>query len=104
VFEDTVDEHGDKMARVQIDKTASIDELVGILHSSVGNSSKMIIPSRSDYQTGFLRKDLLSITRKDSDILARKRIKKEYNHPPDSVMALIYAIKAMQIEETVEWK
>lgn len=106
VFEDTVDEHGDKMARVQIDKTASIDELVGMLHSSVGNSSKMIIPSRSDYQTGFLRKDLLSITRKDldTDILARKRIKKEYNHPPDSVMALIYAITAMKIEETVEWR
>lgn len=90
------------MARVQIDKTTSIDELVGMLHSSMGNSSKIIIPSRSDYQTGFLRKDLLSIARKDMDVLVRKR--KEYKHPPDSVMALIYAITAMKIEETVEWK
>jgi len=29
--------------------------------------------------------------------------KKEYNHPPDSVMALIYSLIALKVIEETEW-
>ncbi len=33
----------------------------------------------------------------------RQRPKKEYNHPPDSVMALIYSIMALKVIEKTRW-
>jgi len=71
---------------------------------------KLMIPSRHDYQVDFLVNDLTSITRKDFDYLEdqskvdpRQRPKKQYNHPPDSVMALIYALIAIKHENEWHW-
>ena len=33
----------------------------------------------------------------------RQRPKKEYNHPSDSVMALIYGLTALKITEEIKW-
>lgn len=112
IFDDTIDEHGDQVGRVQIDKTASVDELINTVNGTIsykGNKcTKLIIPSKYDYEIGFLLKDFISITRKDLQNLdkitdPRQRPKKEYNHPPDAVMALIYAITALKVIEEAQW-
>ena len=112
IFDDTVDEHGDQIGRIQIDKTSSIDGLIDTINRVIsynGNQcSKLIIPSRNDYETNFLLNDLISVSKKefhnpDTVTDPRQRPKKEYNHPPDSVMALIYAISALKITEEIKW-
>ncbi|MDF2425921.1 MAG: hypothetical protein OPY08_05770, partial [Nitrosopumilus sp.] len=66
-------------------------------------------PSKNDYETGFLLEDLYGITRKDLQDLGkvisdpRQRPRKEYNHPPDSAMSLIYGIVALKVKEQGEW-
>jgi hypothetical protein len=71
--------------------------------------AKLIIPSKKDYEIDFLLKDLFSITRKDLQNLEkvisdpRQRPRKEYNHPPDSVMALVYGIVALKVDKERKW-
>lgn len=61
-----------------------------------------------EFETDWLIKDFTDITRKDipetEDVTItdpRQKPKKEFNHPKDSVMAIIYARVAMKQE--VEW-
>ena len=119
MFDQTTDEHGDQVSRIQIDKTSSVEFLIESMESVVyhphftsektKSRPKLMIPSKHDYETDFLLKDLHNITRKDLQNLEkiisdpRQRPRKEYNHPPDSAMALIYAITALKIKNTVEW-
>ena len=112
IIDDKIDEHGDQVGRVQIDKTSSIEQLISTINSVIsckGNQcTKLIIPSKHDYEIGFLLNDIVSITRKDLQNLdkvtdPRQRPKKEYNHPPDSVMALIYSITSLKIIEETKW-
>ncbi|KKM25591.1 hypothetical protein LCGC14_1593400, partial [marine sediment metagenome] len=63
--------------------------------------TKLIIPHKLDYQCDFLMDDLCATTRKDIEEAIdqtvedpRQRARKEFNHPRDSVMSLIYAIIA----------
>ena len=68
-----------------------------------------MIPSKKDYEIDFLLKDLFNITRKDLHNLdkiisdPRQRPRKEYNHPPDSVMALVYGITALKVKDQTKW-
>jgi len=112
VFDETTDEHGDQVGRVQIDKTSSVDELINVIHGIVSHNnkrcSKLIVPARHDHEIDFLLNDLIGITRKDLQNLdkitdPRQRPRKEYNHPPDSVMALIYSLMALKVIEETEW-
>ena len=112
IFNETTDEHGDQVGRVQIDKTLSIEELINAINGTISyksnHCSKLIIPSRHDYEIGFLLNDLIGTTRKDLQNLdkityPRQMPKKEYNHPPDSVMALIYSLIALKVIEEAEW-
>jgi len=112
IFDDVTDEHGDQIGRVQIDRTSSVDGLKNLLNSVVSHgtkkASKLIIPSKYDYQTGYLQNDLISITRKylhnlDKITNPRQRPRKEYNHLLDSVMALIYSITALSVMEETRW-
>jgi len=112
MFNDTIDEHGEQVGRVQIDKTSSVEELIGIISRTISYNdqkcTKLIIPAKYDYEIGFLCDDLVSITRKDlvnldKIIDPRQRPKKEYNHPPDSVMALIYSVMALKVIEETRW-
>jgi len=112
IFDETIDEHGDQVGRVQIDKTSSIEQLINTINGTIsykGNQcSKLIIPSKYDYEISFLLNDIISISRKDLQNLdkitdPRQRPKKEYNHPPDAVMSLIYSITSLKIMEETEW-
>ncbi len=107
----TTDEHGDKSARVDMDKASAIQELIDTLDSRVVHplfpqkrATKLMIPFKVESQVGFLVKDLTSITRKDlleGAVDPRQRARREFNHPKDSVMAIIYAKKALELNQ--EW-
>lgn len=118
VFDDTIDEHGEQVGRVQIDKTSSIEFLIEaiqkvVYHPKFPNEksksrTRLLIPSKHDYEIDFLLNDLINITRKDLQNLeditdSRQRPRKEYNHPPDSVMAVIYGIVSLKVKEQTEW-
>ena len=119
VFNEKTDEHGDQVGRLQIDKTSSIDLLVGSMQKRIfhpefesdtkKSRSQLMIPSLHGYETGFLVDDLTSITRKDLSYLenviedTRQRPVKEYNHPRDTVMALVYALVSLKHLEQSRW-
>lgn len=115
-FERKIDEHGDEAGRLQIDKTSAIDSLIEVFEKSstqVFNDkerlkSKLVIPSKNRHEVDYLIDDLTSLTRKDLNQVedytvqdGRQRPRKEYNHPSDSVMALIYAI--IGFKKDTEW-
>lgn len=117
-FNKTTDEHGDQVARIQIDKTSSIESLLENMGSFVYHPAfpkkktksrpKLMIPSKHDYEVNFLLDDMFNITRKDihdSTVVLdpRQRPRKEYNHPPDSVMSLVYAISALESKSRRSW-
>jgi len=118
-FDETIDEHGEQVGRIQIDKTSSIELLVESMQKRIHHplfksdtsKSKMrlMIPSRNDYETSFLVDDLTSITRKDlaylQDVIedTRQRPVKEYNHPRDTVMAIVYALVSLKHVAKLQW-
>ncbi|MGI0056362.1 MAG: terminase large subunit domain-containing protein [Nitrosarchaeum sp.] len=119
-FDKTIDEHGEQVGRLQIDKTSSIDSLIATLEKSIPNPfypddakkarQQLIIPSKHMPEVDFLVNDLTSVTRKDLEEISdyvtedgRQRATKQYNHPPDSVMALIYALTALKHETRWNW-
>jgi len=111
-FRQETDEHGTQLGRVQIDKTTSIQKFVDFIGSYVSHPKlsdekwkrpKFMIPMKNDYETDWLLDDFCSITRKDlessQDITSedpRQNARKEFNHPPDSVMSLIYCLVAIE--------
>ncbi len=118
-FDDKIDEHGEETGRLQIDKTASIEYLIESLektiqhpHSKLEKNARqqLIIPSKHDYEVDFLLEEMTNLTRKDlskieDDTLddPRQHPRKEYNHPQDSVMALIYALVAIKHNTGYNW-
>ena len=117
VFNEKTDEHGDQTGRVNIDKTTAIQEFIDMLEFSVAHPvrpleqalrrPKLMIPFKDEYKVDWLVKDFTSITRKDlaenNSLQAdpRQQPRKEFNHPKDSVMAIIYAKKALELN--LEW-
>lgn len=109
VFDSTTDEHGDRSSRVEIDKASSIQGFVDLLearvfHPTVPEKSvpKLMIPSKVERHVDFLVDDCTAILRKDLSSThadTRQRTRREFNHPRDSVMAIIYATKALEIEQ-----
>ncbi len=117
-FERKIDEHGDETGRLQIDKTSAIDSLIEVFEKSSSSvfdgkeilKSKLVIPSKNRHEVDFLIDDLTSLTRKDLNQVedyttqdGRQRARKEYNHPADSVMALIYAIIGFKKDTDWHW-
>jgi len=117
-FDKKIDEHGEEVGRLQIDKTSSIESLIEVFEKNIPNPDgngdknrrKLIIPSKYDYEVDFLIEDLTSLTRRDLNQIEdytitdpRQKPKKEYNHPPDSVMALIYSMIALKHETRWNW-
>jgi len=108
-----VDEKGIEYRSIRVDKTTIIQNFVNFVGQTVAhptrlgeedlNRTLLIIPAYHDYETDFLMQDFCSITRKDleDDIEdyvedPRQKAVKEYNHPPDSVMSIIYCLVADQ--------
>ena len=112
IFDEAIDEHGDTVGRIQVDKTSCIEDLINNINGMISCRgrccSRLIIPFKNDFEVNFLIKDMLNITRKDmhdKDRITdpRQQPKKEYNHPPDSVMALFYSFMALKILEETVW-
>lgn len=110
---DTVDEHGEENGRISIDKTTQIQRFIDLLETKIshpGNDdsrrSKLMIPFdySKEYETDWLVPEFTSLTRKDfrkKDIDPRQNAKKEFNHPPDSMMSIIYA--RVGLEQDTGW-
>ena len=116
-----VDEHGEEAGRFTIDKATAIQGFIDLLevyrrhpiYSSGKNQvPKLMIPYHKDkeWETDWLVTDFTDITRKDlveaSEeaehlIDKRTRARKEFNHPKDSTMSVIYA--KLGIEQEREW-
>ena len=112
-YSQNTDEHGVEQDKLQIDKTTVIQNFIDFVGMSVSHPiypreekfKKMMfmIPHFFDYQTDFLMDDMTSITRKDLEEVQevivedpRQKAMKTFNHPPDSVMSIIYCIVAGQ--------
>jgi len=109
-FRQETDEHGTQLGRIQIDKTTSIQKFVDFIGTFVSHPilsdekwkrPKFMIPMKNEYETDWLLDDFCSITRKDLEPSQdrasedpRQNARKEFNHPPDSVMSIIYALAA----------
>jgi len=111
---DTVDEHGEETSRISIDKTSVIQKFIDLLDTQISHPrgddssrrSKLIIPYgySKEYETNWLVSEFVTLTRKDlrkNDIDPRQNAKKEFNHPPDSMMSIIYAL--VGLEQNPEW-
>mgnify|MGYP001192116924 FL=1 len=120
IHEGVSDEHGDEVGKISIDKTASIQEFIDVLDRKIPDPdnpkdpkkarTQLIIPFKDDFETEWLINDFTSITRKDLakiediDITdPRQRPRKEFNHPRDSVMAIIYAYQAIKQKDASSW-
>ncbi len=112
-YSQNTDEHGIDQDRIQIDKTTVIQNFIDFVGMSVSHSlypndaefnrPMLMIPHFYDWQTDFLMDDMTAITRKDLDEVQevrtedpRQKAMKQFNHPPDSVMAIIYCMVAGQ--------
>ena len=114
------DEHGDEVGKLSIDKTASIQEFIDMLERRIPHpafkkdtnktATQLIIPYKEEFDVEWLINDFTAITRKDLariedvDITdPRQRPRKEFNHPRDSVMAIIYAVQAVKNKDRQAW-
>lgn len=115
-YKENTDEHGDEVGRMQIDKTVAIQNFIDFIewyepHPSYQKDEtkrrpRLMIPFKNEFETEWLIKDFTAITRKDlqetEDVAAtdpRQKPRKEFNHPRDSVMSIIYCLVADQQEE-----
>jgi len=117
---DIIEEHepeGKELGRFEIDKTTAIQKFVDFIDWKVECTNirkpweqltpnvksvkvpKLMIPYAKNWEVDFLVKEWVKLTRKDLDKIqegeienGKQRVKKEYNHPPDSMMSLIYCL------------
>ena len=114
IHSDVVDEHGEENGRISIDKTTLIQRFIDLLETKISHPqrddsskrSKLMIPfdANKEYETDWLVSELTSLTRKDlrkKDLDPRQNAKKEFNHPKDSMMSIIYAL--VGLEQNPEW-
>jgi len=120
-FEKKIDEHGEIAGTFTMDKTTEIQSFVDMLTTLISHPShptnaryrrpKFMIPYHyeSQWETDWLIDDFTDITRRDlekSDDIAttedrRIKARKQFNHPKDSTMAIIYAKRAL--ESATDW-
>jgi len=117
IHESKIDEHGEETDAITIDKTTKIQEFIDMLEFRVSNSEKsnntetqFIIPYKSEHKVNWLIDDFTSITRKDLAEIegihvvdSRQRARKEFNHPRDSTMSIIYARQALDLDFEWSW-
>jgi len=118
--EEATDAHGDTVAKLSIDKTSAMQEFIDMIDQRLPNPdgnpnemvSQLIIPYAEQDAVDWLINDFTAITRKDlaeiEDVEVekdpRQRPKKEFNHPRDSVMAIIYAYQASKRFDDSKWE
>lgn len=118
----SVDEHGEEVGRFSIDKTTKIQEFIDMLAVYIPHEGRpleknlrrprLMIPflTEREYDTDWLIDDFTNITRKDlrktQDVTLadpRQKARKEFNHPKDSVMSIIYAKVGLEFETDWHW-
>jgi len=123
IFDKKVDEHGEVREHLKIDKTTAIQgfiDMMGVMSNDPEdryNDDKrkhaLMFPAErySKQKIDFIYADLTNLTRKDlSDKIdaeeedPRQNARKEYNHPKDSLMAMIYSLKAQEVEQSRGYK
>ncbi len=121
-FNKKIDEHGEVREHLRIDKTTSIQEFIDLMGVMVEDPDdrynldkrkyKLMFPAEpySKQQIDFVYADLTNLTRKDlSDKIdeneedGRQRARKQFNHPKDSLMAMIYGTKALDVKRDYHW-
>ena len=121
-FNKHIDEHGEQREHLKIDKTTAIQEFIDLMgveiedpddrYSIDKSKPKLMFPAEphSKQKIDFIYNDLTNLTRKDlSDKIdeeeedPRQKAKKEFNHPKDSLMAMIYAIQALKLKNDYFW-
>jgi len=118
--EEATDEHGDTVSKISIDKTSAMQEFIDMLDQRMPNPdgnpnemvSQLIIPYAEQDAVNWLINDFTAITRKDLSEIEdielekdpRQRAKKEFNHPRDSVMAIIYAYQSSKRFDDSKWE
>ena len=121
-FNKDIDEHGEQREHLKIDKTTAIQEFIDIMSVEINDPEdkynldkrkpKLIFPAEpySKQKIDFIYADLTNLTRKDlSDKIddeeedPRQKARKEFNHPKDSLMAMIYAIQALKVRQNYNW-
>jgi hypothetical protein len=117
-----IDEHGEQREHLKIDKTTAIQSFVDLMSVDVNDPDephnldkrkpKIIFPNEphSREKIHFIFDDLTNLTRKDlSDKIdeeeedPRQKARKEFNHPKDSLMAMIYALEALKVRQDWNW-
>lgn len=117
-----IDEHGETREHLKIDKTTAIQNFIDLMGVDVNDPTdpynndkrrkKLIFPADpySKQKIDFIYGDLTKLTRKDlSDKIddeeedPRQKARKEFNHPKDSLMAMIYAVQALDINNDWNW-
>ena len=114
-----VDEHGEDTGRLQIDKTTSIQLFCDFLEwyanyipgfqqpmKEENKRPRLMIPYGNPLHVEWLINDWIQTTRKDmkqiedvDEVDPRQKARKEFNHPKDSMMAMIYVLTADAQEE-----
>lgn len=118
------DEHGDQVSTLTLDKTAIMQEFIDmvqrkVMHPASGplraeTRPQLIIPFADETKVLGnpldLVKDFTAITRKDLALIddvarvdARQHPRKEFNHPKDTVMSIIYARQASNRFKDSKW-
>lgn len=122
-FNKKVDEHGEVREHLKIDKTTAIQgfvDMMGVMSEDPDDrynidkrKHALMFPAEpySKQKIDFVYADLTNLTRKDlSDKIdadeedPKQRKRKEFNHPKDSLMAMIYSLKAQEVEESRGYK
>mgnify|MGYP001558445539 FL=1 len=117
-----IDEHGEQREHLKIDKTTAIQNFIDLMGVEINDPTdpyntdkrrpKLIFPADpySKQKIDFIYGDLTKLTRKDlSDKIddeeedPRQKARKEFNHPKDSLMAMIYAVQALEINNDWNW-
>ena len=122
-YEKKIDEHGEIANKITMDKTSEIQKFVDLLEVYISHPThpikndykrpKLIIPYHYEkqYETDWLIDDYTDITRRDLEITddvavtedRRLKARKQYNHPRDSTMATIYAVRALNLDKEWHW-
>ncbi|MDH3834810.1 MAG: hypothetical protein OES34_11735 [Nitrosopumilus sp.] len=109
--EDVTDEGNTELSTITIDKTTTIQTFIDIFGQFVAHpvhpeddtlkKPMYMIPGKNDYEIDFILKEWPKLTRvdllenpEDEETNKKQNVKKEFSHPPDSLMSQIYTFVA----------
>jgi hypothetical protein len=109
--EETKEDGNKELGKIIIDKTTTLQNFIDLFGRYVSHPTRpteedlkrtiYMIPGQLDYEIDYILDEWPSLTRKDlaenpedAKEDGRQNVKKEYNHPPDSLMSQVYTFVA----------